>query len=120
VSKEQSFRHPHTRLTVDELRKGTALAISIAFKVASSALDQFLKTREELVPIRWKRFASLPRFASSRESTMHRIQVSRCANTHTEYSWLKIEPGIRQVPSPKTGLIGVSNQAWHHIFRAAF
>jgi len=39
VSKEQSFRHPHTRLTVDELRKGTALAISIAFKVASSALD---------------------------------------------------------------------------------
>jgi hypothetical protein len=50
VSKEQSFRHPHTRLTVDELRKGTALAISIAFKVASSALDQFLKTREELVP----------------------------------------------------------------------
>lgn len=50
VSKEQSFRHSHTRLTVDELRKGTALAISIAFKVASSALDQFLKTREELVP----------------------------------------------------------------------
>jgi Domain of unknown function (DUF932) len=50
VSKEQTFRHPHTRLTVDELRKGTALAISNAFKVASSALDQFLKTREELVP----------------------------------------------------------------------
>ncbi len=50
MSKEQSFRHPHTRLTVDELRKGTALALSIAFKVASSALDQFLKTREELVP----------------------------------------------------------------------
>jgi hypothetical protein len=50
VSKEQSFRHPHTRLTVDELSKGTALAISIAFKVASSALDRFLKTREEIVP----------------------------------------------------------------------
>jgi hypothetical protein len=50
VSKEQSFRHPHTRLTVDQLRKGTALAISIAFKVASSALDRFLKTREEPVP----------------------------------------------------------------------
>jgi hypothetical protein len=50
VSKEQSFRHPHTRLTVDELRKSTALAMSIAFKVASSALDRFLKTREELVP----------------------------------------------------------------------
>jgi hypothetical protein len=50
VSKEQSFRHPHTRLTVDELRKGTALAISIAFKVASSVLDRFLKTREEFVP----------------------------------------------------------------------
>jgi hypothetical protein len=50
VSKEQSFRHPHTRLTVDELRKGTALAISIAFKVASSALDRFLKTRKEVVP----------------------------------------------------------------------
>jgi Domain of unknown function (DUF932) len=50
VSKEQSFRHPHTRLSLDELRKGTALAISIAFEVASSVLDAFLKTREEPVP----------------------------------------------------------------------
>jgi uncharacterized protein DUF932 len=49
VSNEQSFRHPHTRLSVDELRKGTALAISIAFKVASSVLDRFLKTREEVM-----------------------------------------------------------------------
>jgi len=49
VSKEQSFRHPHTRLTVDELRKGTALAISIAFKVAASVLDRFLKAREEMM-----------------------------------------------------------------------
>jgi hypothetical protein len=32
VSKEQSFRHPHTRLSPDELRKGAALALSIAFK----------------------------------------------------------------------------------------
>jgi hypothetical protein len=47
VSKEQSFRHRHTRLSVDELRKGTALAISIAFKVANAVLDAFLKTREE-------------------------------------------------------------------------
>jgi len=39
VSKEQGFRHPHTRLTVDELRKGTALAISIAFKVASKSFQ---------------------------------------------------------------------------------
>jgi hypothetical protein len=49
VSKEQSFRHPHTRLSLDELRKGTALAISIAFKVAASVLDAFLKAREEPV-----------------------------------------------------------------------
>jgi len=49
VSKEQSFRHPDTRLTVDELRKGTALAISIAFKVAASVLDRFLKAREEMM-----------------------------------------------------------------------
>jgi hypothetical protein len=49
VSKEQSFRHPHTRLTVDELRKGTALAISIAFKVAASVLDRFLRAREEVM-----------------------------------------------------------------------
>jgi hypothetical protein len=49
VSKEQSFRHPHTRLTVDELRKGTALAISIAFKVAASVLDRFLEAREEMM-----------------------------------------------------------------------
>jgi hypothetical protein len=49
VSKEQSFRHPHTRLTVDELRKGTALAISIAFKVAASVLDRFLSAREEMM-----------------------------------------------------------------------
>jgi hypothetical protein len=40
VSKDQSFRHPHTRLSVDELRKGTALATSIAFKVATSVLDR--------------------------------------------------------------------------------
>jgi hypothetical protein len=50
VSEEQSFRHPHTRLTVDELRKGTALAISIAFKVAAAVLVQFLNAREEPIP----------------------------------------------------------------------
>jgi hypothetical protein len=50
VSKEQSFRrHPHMRLSIDELRKGTALAISIGFKVAASVLDAFLKAREEPV-----------------------------------------------------------------------
>jgi hypothetical protein len=42
VSKEQSFRHPHTGLSLDELRKGAALALSIAFKVAASVLDAFL------------------------------------------------------------------------------
>jgi hypothetical protein len=47
VSKGQSFRHPHTRLTVDQLRKGTALAISIAFEVAGNAAQHFLKAREE-------------------------------------------------------------------------
>jgi hypothetical protein len=36
-------------LTVDEMRKGTALAISIAFKVAASLLDRFLKAREEVM-----------------------------------------------------------------------
>jgi hypothetical protein len=49
ISKDKSFRHPHTRLTVDDLRKGTALAISIAFEVAASVLDRFLKTREEMM-----------------------------------------------------------------------
>lgn len=46
VSKAQSFRHPHARLSLDELRKGTALAISLAFDLAATVLDTFLKTRE--------------------------------------------------------------------------
>lgn len=49
VTKGQSFRHPHTRLTVEELRKGTALAISIAFEVAGNVLDRFVKAHEEPV-----------------------------------------------------------------------
>jgi hypothetical protein len=47
VNKNQSFRHPHTRLSLEELRKGAALAISIAFDVVNSVLDAFLKTRQE-------------------------------------------------------------------------
>ena len=47
VNKNQSFRHPHTRLSLEEVRKGAALAISIAFDVVNSVLDAFLKTRQE-------------------------------------------------------------------------
>jgi hypothetical protein len=66
VSKEQSFRHPHTRLSVDELRKGTALAISIAFKVAASVLDRFLKARDEVIV---DPAGSWPRLARCRRSS---------------------------------------------------
>jgi hypothetical protein len=47
VSAEQSFRHPHAGLNADELRKRAALAVSIAFDVATDVLKRFLKTHEE-------------------------------------------------------------------------
>jgi hypothetical protein len=47
VTQEKSFRHAHIHLTVAELRRRMGDAISDAFRVASSLLDVFLKTREE-------------------------------------------------------------------------
>ncbi|MCI0421595.1 MAG: hypothetical protein L0387_22385 [Acidobacteria bacterium] len=50
VTQERIFRHAHIHLTVYELNRRMAEAISNAFEVASSLLDAFLKTREEPVP----------------------------------------------------------------------
>lgn len=46
VSQEKSFRHAHIHLTAYELTRRMAEAVSEGFKVASSVLDAFLKTRE--------------------------------------------------------------------------
>src|SRR5258708_1906083 len=46
VSREKSFRHAHIHLTAYELTRRMAEAVSEGFKVASSVLDAFLKTRE--------------------------------------------------------------------------
>jgi hypothetical protein len=46
VSQEKSFRHAHIYLTADELTRRMAEAVSDGFRVASSVLDAFLKTRE--------------------------------------------------------------------------
>src|SRR5215475_10795702 len=46
VSQEKGFRHAHIHLTVHELTRRMAEAISEGFQVASSVLDAFLKTRE--------------------------------------------------------------------------
>ena len=46
VSREKSFRHAHIHLTAHELTRRMAEAISEGFRVASSVLDAFLKTRE--------------------------------------------------------------------------
>lgn len=50
IAQERSFRHPHVHLTAKELSYRMAIGISDAFKVASAALDAFLRTREELIP----------------------------------------------------------------------
>jgi len=47
VSQEKSFRHAHIHLTSQELTRRMAEAVSDGFRVASSVLDLFLKTREE-------------------------------------------------------------------------
>jgi hypothetical protein len=47
VSQEKSFRHAHIHLTAHELTRRMAEAVSEGFRVASSVLDAFLKTREE-------------------------------------------------------------------------
>jgi hypothetical protein len=49
VSQEKSFRHAHIHLTAHELTRRMAEAVSEGFRVASSVLDAFLKTREEPV-----------------------------------------------------------------------
>src|SRR5262249_55293008 len=46
VSREKSFRHAHIHLSTHELTRRMAAAISEGFRVASSVLDAFLKTRE--------------------------------------------------------------------------
>ena len=46
VSQEKSFRHAHSHLTAYELTRRMAEAVSEGFRVASSVLDAFLKTRE--------------------------------------------------------------------------
>src|SRR5215468_3299128 len=46
VSQEKSFRHAHIHLTAHELTRRIAEAVSEGFRVASSVLDAFLKTRE--------------------------------------------------------------------------
>jgi hypothetical protein len=47
VSQEKSFRHAHIHLTQDELTRRMAEAISDGFRVASSLLEVFLKSRDE-------------------------------------------------------------------------
>src|SRR6266540_288457 len=47
VSQEKSFRHAHIHLTSYELTRRMAEAVSDGFRVASSVLDVFLKSREE-------------------------------------------------------------------------
>lgn len=49
VTQEKSFKHAHIHLTVYELNRRMAEALSKAFRVASSTMDAFLKTREEPV-----------------------------------------------------------------------
>src|SRR5215469_6788296 len=46
VSQEKSFRHAHIHLAAHEFTRRMAEAISEGFRVASSVLDAFLKTRE--------------------------------------------------------------------------
>src|SRR5215471_3893259 len=47
VSQEKSFRHAHIHLTEYEMTRRMAEAVSEGFRLASSVLDAFLKTREE-------------------------------------------------------------------------
>jgi hypothetical protein len=49
VAQEKSFKHAHIHLTAHELNRRMAEALSNAFKIASSTMDAFLKTREEPV-----------------------------------------------------------------------
>ena len=46
VSQEKSFRHAHIHLTAYEMTRRMAEAVSEGFRVSSSLLDTFLKTRE--------------------------------------------------------------------------
>jgi hypothetical protein len=47
VSQDKSFRHAHIHLTEYEMSRRMAEAVSEGFRLASSVLDAFLKTREE-------------------------------------------------------------------------
>jgi hypothetical protein len=50
VSQEKAFRHPHIHFTASELNRRMAEGISTAFKIASVAMEDFLKSREEPIP----------------------------------------------------------------------
>lgn len=50
VTQEKSFKHAHIHLTAYELSRRMAEALCDAFRVASSVMDAFLRTREEPVP----------------------------------------------------------------------
>lgn len=50
VAQEKSFRHPHIHLRVSELNVRMGEGISHAFVVANTAIDAFLRAREEPVP----------------------------------------------------------------------
>lgn len=49
VTQEKSFKHAHIHFTTHELNRRMAEALSNAFRVASSTMDTFLRTREEPV-----------------------------------------------------------------------
>jgi len=49
VSQEKSFRHAHIYLTGYEMTRRMAEAVSEGFRLSSSLLDRFLKTREEAI-----------------------------------------------------------------------
>jgi hypothetical protein len=49
VTQEKNFKHAHIHFTAHELNRRMADALSNAFRVASSTMDAFLKTREEPV-----------------------------------------------------------------------
>jgi hypothetical protein len=47
VSQEKSFRHAHIHLTEYEMTRRMSEAVSEGFRLASSVLNGFLKTRED-------------------------------------------------------------------------
>jgi hypothetical protein len=50
IADENSFRHAHIHFTASEFTRRMAEGFSHAFQVASSALDDFLRTHQEAIP----------------------------------------------------------------------